>query len=85
MVSFKNRWILFEIVEDPVLEHGKVTFKHTSLEVSDSALYKALRDSVELNYGSFGRALLQNAGGKKTTEALQHAIITNTLSYSKVV
>jgi hypothetical protein len=75
---------LFEIVEDPVLEHGKVTFKHTSLDVSDSALYKALRESVELNYGSFGRAMLQNAGGKNN-KGLAHALITNKLSYSKVV
>ncbi|KAI8878816.1 hypothetical protein K501DRAFT_227779, partial [Backusella circina FSU 941] len=64
MVRFKNRWILFEIVEDPVLEHGKVTFKHTSLDVSDAILSKTIRDAIELNYGSFGRAMLQNSGVK---------------------
>lgn len=55
MVRFKNRWVLFQIVQDPVIEHGQVVYPRTAFEVTDSMISKTIFQSIELNYGHFGK------------------------------
>ncbi|KAI8098033.1 uncharacterized protein B0P05DRAFT_567995 [Gilbertella persicaria] len=55
MVRFKNRWVLFQLVEDPVLEHGKVVYPKTQLELTDAMISKTIFQAIELNYGHFGK------------------------------
>ncbi|KAG2205735.1 hypothetical protein INT46_009568 [Mucor plumbeus] len=55
MVRFKNRWVLFQIVQDPVLENGKVVYPKTAFEVTDYVISKTIFQSIEVNYGHFGK------------------------------
>ncbi|KAL9553329.1 hypothetical protein PS6_004020 [Mucor atramentarius] len=55
MVRFKNRWVLFQIVQDPVIEHGQVVYPRIAFEVTDSMISKTIFQSIELNYGHFGK------------------------------
>lgn len=55
MVRFKNRWVLFQIAEDPVIENGSVVYPKTQFEVTDSMISKTIFKAVELNYGDFGK------------------------------
>ncbi|CEP12467.1 hypothetical protein [Parasitella parasitica] len=55
MVRFKNRWVLFQIVQDPVLENGKVIYPRTGFEVTDNMISNAIFQAIEVNYGLFGK------------------------------
>ena len=55
MVRFKNRWVLFQIIEDPILEQGKVVFPKTQFSVNDTIITKAIFQAIETNYGHFGK------------------------------
>ncbi|GAA5809746.1 hypothetical protein MFLAVUS_003159 [Mucor flavus] len=55
MVRFKNRWVLFQIAEDPIIDNGRVVYPKTKLEVNDNVISKAIFKAVELNYGEFGK------------------------------
>ncbi|KAI7901064.1 uncharacterized protein BX663DRAFT_516199 [Cokeromyces recurvatus] len=55
MVRFKNRWVLFQIVQDPIIENDQVIYPKTQLELTDSMITKAIFQAIELNYGSFGK------------------------------
>lgn len=55
MVRFKNRWVLFQIAEDPIIENGRVIYPKTKFEVDDSVISKSIFKAVELNYGEFGK------------------------------
>ncbi|KAI9260328.1 hypothetical protein EDC94DRAFT_520498 [Helicostylum pulchrum] len=55
MVRFKNRWVLFQIAEDPVIDNGRVVYPKTKLEVNDNVIGKTIFKAVELNYGEFGK------------------------------
>lgn len=62
MVRFKNRWVLFQIVQDPVLENGKVVYPKTAFEVTDYVISKTIFQSIEVNYGHFGKGQGSVAG-----------------------
>jgi ribonuclease P/MRP protein subunit POP5 len=62
MVRFKNRWVLFQIVQDPVIDNGKVTYPKTQFEVTDSMISKSIFQAIELNYGHFGKGQGSVAG-----------------------
>ncbi|KAI9364603.1 hypothetical protein BD770DRAFT_337169 [Pilaira anomala] len=55
MVRFKNRWVLFQIAEDPVIENGQVVYPKTKLEINDYVISNSIFKAVELNYGAFGK------------------------------
>ncbi|KAI8638577.1 hypothetical protein BD408DRAFT_422785 [Parasitella parasitica] len=55
MVRFKNRWVLFQIVEDPAIENGKVVYPKTVFRVTDYMISNAIFKAIEVNYGHFGK------------------------------
>lgn len=55
MVRFKNRWVLFQVAEDPVIEDGHVVYKKSQFEINDYMISKVIFNAVELNYGAFGK------------------------------
>ncbi|KAI8981770.1 hypothetical protein BDF20DRAFT_863134 [Mycotypha africana] len=56
MVRFKNRWVLFQIVHEPVIDpRGKVIYPKTQFEVTDGMISKTIFQAVEENYGQFGK------------------------------
>jgi predicted nucleic-acid-binding protein len=55
MVRFKNRWVLFQIAEDPIIEDGIVVYRKTQFEVNDYLISNSIFKAVELNYGAFGK------------------------------
>ncbi|KAI9471794.1 MAG: hypothetical protein EXX96DRAFT_581633 [Benjaminiella poitrasii] len=55
MVRFKNRWVLFRIVEDPVIENGRVIYPNTQFELTEGMISKTIFQAIELNYGQFGK------------------------------
>jgi hypothetical protein len=62
MVRFKNRWVLFQIVQDPVIDNGKVTYPRTQFEVSDVMISRSIFQAIEVNYGHFGKGQGSVAG-----------------------
>lgn len=55
MVRFKNRWVLFQIMQDPVLKNGKVMHQENLLELTDYEISKSIFQSCEVYYGHFGK------------------------------
>lgn len=55
MVRFKNRWVLFQIAQEPILVNGKVIIPKDLLELNDSAISKSIFQSTEMYYGHFGK------------------------------
>lgn len=55
MVRFKNRWVLFQIVQDPVLENGKVVYPNNLVDLTDNVISKSIFKACELYYGHFGK------------------------------
>ncbi|KAI8367647.1 uncharacterized protein BYT42DRAFT_134059 [Radiomyces spectabilis] len=75
MVRFKVRWVLFEVVEDPVVDNGKVVFPKTSFEISENIINTAIRQAIAINYGEFGSAAAWGATVKWYNPATRTGII----------
>ncbi|CAO3581678.1 unnamed protein product [Absidia cylindrospora] len=61
MVRYKCRWILFELVQDPILQHDKIVETNTPLRLTEQMIQKTLRDSVLSTFGDYGSGLLRGA------------------------
>ncbi|KAG1467658.1 hypothetical protein G6F56_004285 [Rhizopus delemar] len=55
MVRFKHRWILFQVIQDPIIENGQVTYPKTSLGLNDQLISRAIFNQLEICYGQFGK------------------------------
>ncbi|KAF7728647.1 hypothetical protein EC973_005684 [Apophysomyces ossiformis] len=64
MVRLKNRWILFELVEDPVIENNRVSFPRTTFGVTEEDITTTIRQAINMNYGDFGSGMVWSAGVK---------------------
>ncbi|KAI8082836.1 uncharacterized protein BX664DRAFT_339179 [Halteromyces radiatus] len=61
MVRFKCRWILFELVQDPLLQHDKPVEQNIPLQLADNMIQKALRVAITSTFGEYGGGLLRAA------------------------
>ncbi|EIE76100.1 hypothetical protein RO3G_00804 [Rhizopus delemar RA 99-880] len=57
MVRFKHRWILFQVIQDPIIENGQVVYPKTSLRLTDQMISRAIYNQVEIYYGQYGKGL----------------------------
>lgn len=62
MVRFKHRWILFQVIQDPIIENGQVVYPKTSLRLTDQMISRAIYNQVEIYYGQYGKGLGSIAG-----------------------
>ncbi|KAI7882756.1 hypothetical protein K492DRAFT_144761 [Lichtheimia hyalospora FSU 10163] len=57
MVRTKVRWILFELVQDPIIQNDKVVFPRTPLDVSEGTILNSIWSTITANYGDFGNGM----------------------------
>ncbi|KAI9246924.1 hypothetical protein BDA99DRAFT_543110 [Phascolomyces articulosus] len=60
MVRFKVRWILFELVQDPIIENNKVIFPRTSAKLCDDDLNRCIHSALTIDYGDFGNGMARS-------------------------
>ncbi|KAI9489895.1 hypothetical protein BDB00DRAFT_840515 [Zychaea mexicana] len=60
MVRFKVRWILFELVQDPLIENGKVIFPRTPAKLCDDDLNQCIHSALTIDYGDFGNGMARS-------------------------
>lgn len=68
MVRYKCRWVLFELVQDPILQNDKIVEHNTPLRLTEQMIQKTLRDSVLSTFGDYGSGLLRSAHGKENKD-----------------
>jgi len=85
MVRFKNRWVLFQIVQDPVIEHGQVVYPRTAFEVTDSMISKTIFQSIELNYGHFGKGQGSVSGNCHAVYCARKGLYSDSMICSQMV
>ena len=64
MVRTKVRWILFELVQDPIIQNDKVVFPRTPLDVSEGTILNSIWSTITANYGDFGNGMSRGIVGK---------------------
>ncbi|KAI9006548.1 hypothetical protein CLU79DRAFT_780290 [Phycomyces nitens] len=64
MVRVKSRWLLFEIVDVPVIKDSKVVFPHRPFNVSEEHLTRAVREAITVHHGDFGSGMAWNTSVK---------------------
>lgn len=57
MVRTKVRWVLFELVEDPVIQQDKVVFPRTPLNITEGTILNNIWLTITANYGDFGNGM----------------------------
>ncbi|KAI8137673.1 hypothetical protein BJV82DRAFT_524837 [Fennellomyces sp. T-0311] len=60
MVRFKVRWILFELVQDPVIDKGQVVFPRTAAKLCDDDLNNCIHSAMTIDYGDFGQGMARS-------------------------
>jgi hypothetical protein len=62
MVRFKNRWVLIEILGEPVTSKtGEGYGNHHVNALTAGMLHNALRDAISANYGEYGLGSVQSS------------------------
>ena len=83
MVRFKVRWILFELIQDPIIDNNKkVTFPRTPAKLCDDDLNKCIHSAMTIDYGDFGQGMARSVYGKRKTRTVTY-IYMNILSEKK--
>ncbi|KAI7856137.1 hypothetical protein BDC45DRAFT_504397 [Circinella umbellata] len=61
MVRFKVRWILFELVQDPIIDNDKkVIFPRTPAKLCDDDVNKCIHSAMTIDYGDFGQGMARS-------------------------
>lgn len=63
MVRIKNRWLLFELVENPVIEHGQVVFPRTALGLTEEDIGRAIAAAINADFGDYGLGMTKSVNG----------------------
>lgn len=62
MVRFKNRWVLIEILGEPVTSKtGEEYENHHINSITAGMLHNTLRDAIASNYGEYGLGCVQSS------------------------
>jgi ribonuclease P/MRP protein subunit POP5 len=64
MVRYKCRWILFELVQDPVLQNDEPVDHRTPIELNEQMIQRSLREAILTTFGDYGAGLLRGSHGK---------------------
>lgn len=64
MVRTKVRWVLFELLEDPIIQHDKVVFPRTPLNITERTILNNVWLSITANYGDFGNGMSRGIVGE---------------------
>lgn len=66
MVRIKNRWILFELIENPVFENGEVVFPRTTLGLTEEDIGRAIAAAINADFGDYGLGMAKSLNGIST-------------------
>lgn len=66
MVRIKNRWILFELIENPVFENGQVVFPRTTLGLTEEDIGRAIAAAINADFGDYGLGMAKSLNGIST-------------------
>ncbi|SAM05732.1 hypothetical protein [Absidia glauca] len=61
MVRYKCRWILFELVQDPVLQNDEPVDHNTPIELNEQMIQRSLREVILTTFGDYGAGLLRGS------------------------
>ncbi|KAL1931889.1 hypothetical protein VTP01DRAFT_8945 [Rhizomucor pusillus] len=64
MVRIKNRWILFELIENPVFENGEVVFPRTTLGLTEEDIGRAIAAAINADFGDYGLGMAKSLNVK---------------------
>lgn len=85
MVRFKSRWVLFQVSADPIIENGVVVYPKSQLALDEKLISRHIFQSVEENYGEFGKGQGSVSGELTRSQAFLISYNTNGNCYSEMV
>ncbi|KAI8332625.1 hypothetical protein BC941DRAFT_436087 [Chlamydoabsidia padenii] len=61
MVRYKCRWILFELLQDPILQNDVPMEQNIPIQFTDQMIQRALREAITTTFGDYGGGLLRGS------------------------
>ncbi|KAI9310681.1 hypothetical protein BX666DRAFT_2003767 [Dichotomocladium elegans] len=85
MVRTKVRWILFELVEDPTIVNGQVTFTRTAAPFDEEFISSCIWKAIAVDYGQFGNGMLRNVTVKWFNQITRTGILRVLRDYADIL